>query len=82
MAKQTISNEEMSDIIKTVKFLEESGFVDAKEQEDRFLSMLLGTLSTSLLGILLTGEGVKESNIPGQGVMTASRGTIRAGQEF
>ena len=44
--------------------------------------MLLGTLSTSLFGILLTGEGVKESNIPGQGVMTASRGTIRAGQEF
>ena len=43
--------------------------------------MLLGALSISLLGILLAGEGVKEQNIPGQGVMRASRGAIKAGQD-
>ena len=38
---------------------------ETKEQKVEFLSMLLGTLWASLLGNLLTGKGVKWSNIPG-----------------
>ena len=57
----------MNDIMKIIKSLEESGLLmkdvsetiksEAKEQKGRFLSMLLGTLSASLSGNLLTGEG-------------------------
>ena len=64
-----ILNEEMNDIIKTVKFLEESGLLikfvnktiknEAKEQKEGFVGMLLGTLGASLLGNLLTGKGVR-----------------------
>ena len=39
--------------------------------------MLLGTLSTSLLGNLLTGKRMK-AKIPGQGAIRASEGVIRA----
>ena len=56
-----ISNEEMNDFMKIVKSLEESGLLiksiseriktEAKVQKEGFLSMLLGTLGTSLLGI-------------------------------
>ena len=59
-----ISNDEMDYILKIVKSLEDSGVLlkgvsetiqnEAKEQRGRFLSMLLGTLGASLLGILLT----------------------------
>ena len=62
-----ISNEEMTDIKKVVKALEESGLLikgvnetiinEAKEQKEGFLGMILGTLGTSLLGNLLTGKG-------------------------
>ena len=70
-----ISNDEMNDIIKIVKSLENSGALlkgvsetiqnEAKEQRGGFLSMLLGTLGASLLGNLLTG---------GQGVTRAGEG--------
>ena len=64
-----ISNNEMNDIIKIVKSLEDSGVLlkgvsekiqhEAKEQRGGFLPMLLGTLGASLLGNLLTsGKGV------------------------
>ena len=63
-----ISNEEVNDIMKTVKSLEESGLIrkdvnkttrnEAKEQKDGFLSMLLVTLGASLLENLLTGKGI------------------------
>ena len=63
-----ISNEEMNDIMKIVKSLEESGLLikgvseaiknEAKEQKGRYLGMLLGTLGAILLGNLLTGKGV------------------------
>ena len=72
--------------MKIIKSLEESGLLlkgfsktienEAKERKGGFLSMLLITLGTSLLGNLLTGKGVKRSNIPGQGVMWAGEGTI------
>ena len=57
----TISIEEMNNIMKIIKSLEESGLSikdtskkiknKAKEKKDEFLSMLLGTLAASLLGI-------------------------------
>ena len=37
---------------------------ETKEQKVGFLSMLLGILWASLLANLLTGKGVKWSNIP------------------
>ena len=58
-----ISNDEMDDILKIVKSLEDSGVLlkgvsktiknEAKEQRGGFLSMLLGTLGASLLGDIL-----------------------------
>ena len=65
--KLIISNEEINDFMKLVKYLEESGLLInvvsetiknyAKEQKDGFLGMLLDTLGTSLYGNLLTGKG-------------------------
>ena len=59
-----ILNDEMDDILKIVKSLEDSGLLlkgvsetiqnEAKEQKGGFPSMLLGTLGASLLGDLLT----------------------------
>ena len=76
------SNEEMNDIIKIVKSLEESGLLikgvsktiknEGKEQKGVFLGMLLGTLGASLLRNLLTGKGT----------IRAGKGTIRAGENF
>ena len=61
----------MEDIVKIVKSLEESGLLldgvtktvqnEVKEQKGGFLSMLLGTLSASLLGNLLTGRGLNRA---------------------
>ena len=62
-----ISNDEMEDIIKIVKSLEDSGLLlkgvsetiqnEAKGQKGGFLSMLFGTLDASLLGNILAGKG-------------------------
>ena len=67
-----ISDEEMDDIMKIVKFLEESGLLmkgvsetienEAKEQKGGFLSMLVGKLGASLLGNLLAGKGTIRAN--------------------
>ena len=77
------SNDEMEDILKIVKSLEDvrvllKGVSDriqneAKEQRGGFLSMLLGNLGASLLGDLLT------KNLSGKGTIRAGEGTIRAG---
>ena len=77
-----ILNEEMNDLIKIVKSLEESGLLikkvsqtiknTAKEQKGGFLSMLLVTLGASLLGKLLTDKGK----------IRTGESTIRAGQDF
>ena len=63
-----ISNEEMKQMMKTVKSPEESGLLvkrisatiknETKERKGGFLSMLLGALAASLLGSALTGKGV------------------------
>ena len=72
-----ISNNEIEDIIKTVKSLEDSDLLlkgvtetvqnEVKEQKGGFLSMLLGTLGASLLGNLLTGKGAIATN-QGRGI--------------
>ena len=41
---------------------------------------LLGLSDANLIGNLLTGKGVKQSNIPGRGVMRAGEDTIKAGE--
>ena len=79
MTALMISNEEMNDIIKIVKSLEESGLLikgvsetirnETKEQKGGFLGISLGT---SLLGNLLTGKGVIRA---GEGKIRASEGT-------
>ena len=62
-----ISNEEVNDIIKIVKSIEESGLLiksvsKTKEKKVRFLGMSLCSLGASLLGNLLIAEGqVKET---------------------
>ena len=71
-----ISNDEMEDIIKIVKSLEDSGLLlkgvtetvqnEVKEQKGGFLSMLLGTLGASLLENILTVQGI---NRAGEGIV-------------
>ena len=83
LVKRTLirSNKEMS-IMKIVKSLKEPGLLikgvsetiknEVIKQNGGFLGMLLGTLSASLLGNLLTGKGT----------IAAGEGTIRAGQNL
>ena len=62
-----ILNEEMNDVMKIVKSLEEPGLLvkgvretinnEAKEQKTGFLGMILGTLGASLLENLLLCKG-------------------------
>ena len=86
--------------LKIVQALEDSNFLlkrvtetvknETKEQKEGFLSMLLGTLSASLLGNLLTGKGfvtVGSGNNKGKWVVRAgygdnnnkAKGVVRAG---
>ena len=77
------SNEEMEDIMKVVKSVEESGLIikgisetikdEAKEQKGEFLSILLGTLGAKLLRSALTRKWVIR---PGKDTIGA------AGQDF
>ena len=83
MTTLMISNDEIHDVIKIVKSLEDSSLLiegvtktvqnEVKEQKGGFLSMLLGTLGASLLGNLLTGKGIYRA---GKG-----KGVVRAGYE-
>ena len=87
----TISNEEMDDIMKIIKSLEESRSLitgvcktiknKVKEQKGRFLCMLLGTIVASLLGNVPTGKGVIQT---AKGAIATSQGqsTFRAGPDF
>ena len=78
-----ISNDEMDDILKIVKSLEDSGVLlkgvsetiqhEAKEQRGGFLRMSLGTLGASLLGDILS------KGLSGEGVIRAGEGTTRTG---
>ena len=81
-----ISNDEMDDILKIIKSLEDSGVLlkgvsetvkqEAKEQRGGFLSMLLGTLGASLLGDILS------KCLPGRRVIRAGYGSKRASLKF
>ena len=89
--KLIIEQEDMKDIMKIIKALENSGILlkgvsktiknETKEQRGGFLSMLLGTLEASLLGNLLTGgKGSVASRAKGKGKMRAGEGIVRAGE--
>ena len=77
------SNDEMDDILKIVKSLEDFGLLlkgvsetiqhEAKEQRGGFISMLLVTLGASLPSDILS------KGLSGKGVIRAGEGTIRAG---
>ena len=90
----------MEDFMKIVKSLEEYGLLikgvsktirnEAKEQNGRFISMLLGTLGASLSGNLSTGKRV-QPKIPRREVIRACEeatatsqggGTVTVGQDF
>ena len=78
-----ISNNEMDDILKIAKSLEDSGVLligvsetiklEVKGERGGFLGMLLGTLGASLLGDILSKD------LSGKGVIRTGEGTIRAG---
>ena len=73
----------MEDIIKIVKSLgdlvsENEVQNEAKKQKGGFLSMLLGTSSASILGIILAGKGATAKR-QAQGINRAGEGVIRAG---
>ena len=78
----------MEDIVIIIKSLEHSGLLlkgvtetvqnEVKEQKGGFLSILLGTLSASLLGNLLTGKGIYIAG-KGKGIVRAGEGIVRAG---
>ena len=85
--KLIIENEDMNDIMKIIEALENSDIllkgvsktikIEAKEQRDGFVSMLLGTLGASLLGNLLSGgKGIVRA---GEGA-TKGVGIVRAGE--
>ena len=78
-----ISNDEIHDIIKIVKPLQDSDLLvkgiietvqnEVKEQKGGFLSMLLGTLGAIFLGDLLIGKGAIATS-QGQGIYRAGKG--------
>ena len=78
--KLIIEQEDMNDIIKHIKALENSGILrkgvskaiknETKEQKGGFLSKLLGTLGAGLLRNLLSG---------GKGIMRVGEEIVRAG---
>ena len=80
MATLTISNDEIHDIIKIVKSLEDYDLLvkgitetvqnEVKEQKRGFLSALLGTLGASLLGNILTAIAMSQ----GWGIYRAGKG--------
>ena len=82
MATLIISNEEMDNIMKIVKSLEESGLLikfvsetienEAKEQKGAFLGLLMATLGANSLKYMSAGIGV----------IRAGEGTIRDSQDF
>ena len=88
MTTLIISNDEIHDIIKIVKSLEDSGLLlkgvtetvqnEVKEQKGGFFSMLLGTLGASLLGNISTGKGAIATS-QGRGINRAGEGIVRTG---
>ena len=89
--KLIIEQEDMKDIMKITKALENSGFLlkgvsktiknETKEQKGGFLSMLLGTLGASLLGNILSGgKGIMRVGEGSVASRTKGDGIVRAGE--
>ena len=89
--KLIIEQEDMNDIIKIIKALENSGILlkgvtktienETKEQRGGFLSTLLGTLGASLLGNLLTGgKGLAHAGEGSIASRAKGKGIVRAGE--
>ena len=84
-----ISNKDIDDLSKIVKYLEDSGLLlkgvtesiqnEVKEQKGGFLSILLGTRGASLLGNLLIGKRINKN---GKGIHRAGEGILRAGEDL
>ena len=82
-----ISNNEMEDIIETVKSLQGSGLLlkgvtetvqnEVKEQKGGFLSMLLSKLGASLWGNILAGKGAIATS-QRRGVIRAEEGAKKS----
>ena len=88
--KLIIEQENMKDIMKIIKTLENSGILlkgvsktiknETKVQRGGFLSMLLGILGASLLGNLLTGgKGMMRAGEGSVASRTKGEGIVRAG---
>ena len=89
--KLIIEQDDMNDIMKIIKALENSGILlkgvsktiknETKEQRGGFLSMLLGTLGASLLGNFLTGgKGIVRAGEGSEASRTKGEGIVRAGE--
>ena len=83
----------MENIMKIVKFLENSGLLlklvsatiqnEAKEQNRRFLSMLLVTLAANLLGNMFSGKGINRAGYGYKDLQSnKGRKIIKAGYRF
>ena len=83
--KQIISDNEMNDFLKIAQALENSnislkGIIktvenETKERKGGFLSMLLGTLASTLLGNMLAGKGIVRIGYRNK----QAKGIVRAG---
>ena len=89
--KLIIEQENLKDIMKIIKALENSGILlkgvsktiknETKEQRGGFLSMLLATLGASLLGNLLTnGKGIMRAGERSITSRAKGEGIVRAGE--
>ena len=89
--KLIIEQEDMKDIMKIIKALENAGILlkgvskttkkETKEQRGEFLSMLLGTLRASLLGNLLSGgKGIMRAGERSVASTTKGDGIVRSGE--
>ena len=64
-----------------IKSASETTTNEAKERNEGFLVIILGTLAAGILGNALTGKGVIQAS---KGAIARSwdQGTIRSGQDF
>ena len=64
-----------------IKSASETTTNEAKERNEGFLVIILGTLAAGILGNALTGKGVIRAS-KGAIVRSWDQGTIRSGQDF